>query len=133
MFKDPHTVHTVLKKGERTLTAKYFLIAVGGRPRYPNIPGAIEYGITSDDIFSLDKPPGKTLIVGAGCTSFYFNLLNHPFFIYYNDYFRYRIGVCGIFAWSWLRSHHPCTFNCFARFRSTNGEHRHRIYATARN
>lgn len=67
IFKDPNTVHTVLKSGERTLTSKYFLIAVGGRPRYPNIPGAVEYGITSDDIFSLEKPPGKTLVVGAGC------------------------------------------------------------------
>lgn len=74
VFKDANTVHTVLKKGERTLTAKYFLIAVGGRPRYPNIPGAIEYGITSDDIFSLDKPPGKTLIVGAGCTFYFLSL-----------------------------------------------------------
>lgn len=67
IFKDPYTIHTVTKQGERTLTAKYFLIAVGGRPRYPNIPGAVEYGITSDDIFSLQKPPGRTLIVGAGC------------------------------------------------------------------
>lgn len=67
VFKDANTVHTVLKKGERTLTSKYFLIAVGGRPRYPNIPGAVEYGITSDDIFSLESPPGKTLVVGAGC------------------------------------------------------------------
>lgn len=67
IFKDANTVHTVLKKGERTLTSKYFLIAVGGRPRYPNIPGAVEYGITSDDIFSLETPPGKTLVVGAGC------------------------------------------------------------------
>ncbi|CAH2006880.1 unnamed protein product [Acanthoscelides obtectus] len=65
-FVDPHTIHTQTKQGERTLTAKYFLIAVGGRPRYPDIPGAVEYGITSDDIFSLPKPPGKTLIVGAG-------------------------------------------------------------------
>jgi len=65
-FKDPHTVHTVLKKGERTLTSKYFLIAVGGRPRYNEIPGALEYGITSDDLFSLEKPPGKTLVIGAG-------------------------------------------------------------------
>ena len=30
-----------------------------------NIPGAAEYGITSDDIFSLTTPPGKTLVVGA--------------------------------------------------------------------
>ena len=37
----------------------------GGRPRYPDIPGAREYGITSDDLFSLQTPPGKTLVVGA--------------------------------------------------------------------
>lgn len=66
-FKDPHTIQTVTKQGERLLHAKYILIAVGGRPRYPNIPGATEYGITSDDIFSLEKAPGKTLVVGAGC------------------------------------------------------------------
>ena len=30
-----------------------------------NIPGATEYGITSDDIFSLATSPGKTLVVGA--------------------------------------------------------------------
>lgn len=65
-FKDAHTIHTVTKQGERNLTAKYILIAVGGRPRYPDIPGAIEYGITSDDIFSLNKSPGKTIIIGAG-------------------------------------------------------------------
>ncbi|XP_019873897.1 thioredoxin reductase 1, mitochondrial isoform X2 [Aethina tumida] len=64
-FLDAHTVQTTTKQGERRLTAKYFLIAVGGRPRYPDIPGA-EYGITSDDIFSLGREPGKTLIVGAG-------------------------------------------------------------------
>lgn len=52
---------------ERELTAKNIVIAVGGRPRYPDIPGAVEYGITSDDIFSLNKEPGKTLVVGAGC------------------------------------------------------------------
>nr|XP_023026181.1 thioredoxin reductase 1, mitochondrial isoform X1 [Leptinotarsa decemlineata] len=66
VFKDPFTVQTVTKQGERLLTAKYFLIAVGGRPRYPDIPGAIEYGISSDDIFSLPNEPGKTLVVGAG-------------------------------------------------------------------
>ena len=30
-----------------------------------NIPGAAEYGITSDDIFSLATSLGKTLVVGA--------------------------------------------------------------------
>ncbi|XP_043281869.1 thioredoxin reductase 1, mitochondrial isoform X2 [Venturia canescens] len=66
-FKDPHTIAGVTSKGEeKILTAKTVIIAVGGRPRYPEIPGAVEYGITSDDIFSLNRAPGKTLVVGAG-------------------------------------------------------------------
>ena len=47
------------------MTAENIVIAVGGRPSYPEIPGAREFGITSDDIFSMTKPPGKTLVVGA--------------------------------------------------------------------
>lgn len=66
-FKDPHTVMAVMKnKSEKELKAKFVVVATGGRPRYPNIPGAVEHGITSDDIFSLEKEPGKTLVVGAG-------------------------------------------------------------------
>lgn len=65
-FKDKNTVVAVLKnKTEKVLTTKYVLIAVGGRPNYPDIPGALEYGVTSDDIFSLNREPGKTLVVGA--------------------------------------------------------------------
>lgn len=62
---------TLKNNTERTITAKNIVIAVGGRPRYPDIPGALEYGITSDDLFSLSKPPGKTLVIGAGCRFFY--------------------------------------------------------------
>ncbi|XP_017137553.1 thioredoxin reductase 1, mitochondrial isoform X1 [Drosophila miranda] len=65
-FVDRHTMVAKLKSGDRTITAQTFVIAVGGRPRYPDIPGAVEYGITSDDLFSLDHEPGKTLVVGAG-------------------------------------------------------------------
>ncbi|XP_054271321.1 thioredoxin reductase 1, mitochondrial-like isoform X2 [Macrosteles quadrilineatus] len=66
-FVDDHTMLARLKNGkERTLTADKFVIAVGGRPNYPDIPGAREHCITSDDIFSLPKPPGNTLIIGAG-------------------------------------------------------------------
>uniref|UniRef100_A0A336MJC3 thioredoxin-disulfide reductase (NADPH) n=1 Tax=Culicoides sonorensis TaxID=179676 RepID=A0A336MJC3_CULSO len=66
-FKDPHTVVAVMKnKSEKELRAKFIVIATGGRPRYSPIPGAIEYGITSDDIFSLGREPGKTLVIGAG-------------------------------------------------------------------
>jgi glutathione reductase (NADPH) len=39
-----------------TITARRILIAVGGRPQYPKIPGAQELCITSDDIFSLEVP-----------------------------------------------------------------------------
>lgn len=54
------------KKGRETrIHAQDIVLALGGRPKYPEIPGASEYGISSDDIFSLDKPPGKTLIVGG--------------------------------------------------------------------
>ncbi|KAK2576250.1 hypothetical protein KPH14_005617 [Odynerus spinipes] len=66
-FKDAHTIAGVTKNGEeKIITAQNVLIAVGGRPKYPDIPGALEYGISSDDIFSLEKAPGKTLVVGAG-------------------------------------------------------------------
>jgi len=42
------------------------LIAVGGRPYIPSdIPGAREFAITSDDIFSLRRHPGKVLVVGG--------------------------------------------------------------------
>ncbi len=65
-FEDPNTVKTVNGKGNvKYVTAETFILATGGRPIYPNIPGAREYGITSDDLFSLKKPPGKTLLVGA--------------------------------------------------------------------
>ena len=65
-FKDANNVVAVMKnKTERVLNAKFVVIACGGRPRYPKIPGA-EHGISSDDIFSLDREPGKTLVVGAG-------------------------------------------------------------------
>jgi len=48
------------------VTATNIILAMGGHPTYPNIPGAKEFGITSDDIFRLEKPPGETVIVGAG-------------------------------------------------------------------
>ncbi|KAM7391513.1 hypothetical protein PAMP_022198 [Pampus punctatissimus] len=60
---DEHTVKGLTKSGKETiLTAKNIVIATGGRPKYPtNIPGAMEHGITSDDLFWLKKSPGKTM------------------------------------------------------------------------
>ena len=39
-------------------------MATGERPRLPDIPG-VEHCISSDDLFSLMDPPGKTLVIGA--------------------------------------------------------------------
>lgn len=66
-FVNEHTVCGVTKGGKETLlSAEHIVIATGGRPRYPtHIEGALEHGITSDDIFWLKESPGKTLVVGA--------------------------------------------------------------------
>ena len=65
-FVNEYTVQLKKANGEtRNVTANKFVIACGGRPSYPDIPGAREFGISSDDIFSLQKAPGKTLVVGA--------------------------------------------------------------------
>jgi len=67
--KDANTIELVDKKGEKsTIGAKQVVIAVGGRPRNLNIPGA-EHTVSSDDIFSLEKSPGKTLCIGASYIS----------------------------------------------------------------
>ena len=69
-FVDPHTIKLTKADGtEQTVTAANIVIATGGRPSYPDIPGAKEFGITSDDIFSMKKHPGKTLLVGASYVS----------------------------------------------------------------
>lgn len=65
-FVDPHTVQLDNGKGKiEKVTAKYFLIACGGRPAYGDYPGAKECCISSDDIFWQKKAPGKTLVIGA--------------------------------------------------------------------
>lgn len=65
-FADPHTVDLDDGKGKSVkATFKYCLIACGGRPNYGDYPGAKECCISSDDIFWMKKPPGKTLVVGA--------------------------------------------------------------------
>lgn len=64
-FKDAHTIETVDKKGKKVdITARRILIAVGGRPKPLDIPGG-EHAISSDDLFSLERAPGKTLVIGA--------------------------------------------------------------------
>ncbi len=60
-FKDPHT----LEIDGQTVTADKILIATGGKPRRPDIPGAAHM-ITSDDVFHLPHLPKKIVIFGGG-------------------------------------------------------------------
>jgi len=51
--------------GGRRITSKYILIAAGGRPERPDIPG-IEYSITSNEALDLQELPRRIVIVGGG-------------------------------------------------------------------
>ncbi|UCH29575.1 MAG: FAD-dependent oxidoreductase, partial [Myxococcales bacterium] len=58
---DPHAVDV----GGTTLTARRVLVATGGRPIVPEIPGS-EHALSSNDIFTIDALPERVMVVGAG-------------------------------------------------------------------
>ena len=64
-FVDAHTVQGT-SEIKLKFTARRIVVAVGGRPTYPDIPGG-NLAISSDDIFAKETPPGKTLVIGASC------------------------------------------------------------------
>jgi glutathione reductase (NADPH) len=58
---DQHTV----KVGDRLIRAKNLLIATGGEPSIPEIPGK-EHILDSDGFFAMTEQPKTVIIVGAG-------------------------------------------------------------------
>ena len=56
--------HTVEVDGEQ-YTADHVVIATGGQPMVPPVPGA-ELGMTSDGFFALDQQPKNIAVIGAG-------------------------------------------------------------------
>lgn len=58
---DAHRVEV----GVETISAEKILIATGGRPWTPDIPGA-ELSITSDEAFHLESLPERVIVVGGG-------------------------------------------------------------------
>lgn len=61
-----NAVDVALSNGEhKTLKAKNILVAVGGWPFKPDIPG-IEHTITSNEIFYLEDQPKRIVCVGGG-------------------------------------------------------------------
>jgi glutathione reductase (NADPH) len=63
-FIDARTVEV----GDRRLRANHIVIATGGRPSIPAVPGA-ELGITSDGFFELKEKPQRVAVVGSGYIS----------------------------------------------------------------
>ncbi|SLN56601.1 glutathione-disulfide reductase [Oceanibacterium hippocampi] len=57
--------HTIRLADGRRFTAERILIATGGAPTVPAIPG-IEHAITSNEAFHLDEMPERIAIVGGG-------------------------------------------------------------------
>lgn len=51
--------------GDTRYTGEHVVIAVGGEPIVPEVPGA-DLGITSDGFFALSRRPDRVAIVGAG-------------------------------------------------------------------
>jgi glutathione reductase (NADPH) len=58
---DAHTVQV----GERQYTAHHVLVATGGMPFVPEVPGR-ELVLVSDAVFDLDPFPKRLLVVGGG-------------------------------------------------------------------
>ena len=56
--------HSVLVNGQ-TISAAHILIATGGTPRLPDIPG-VEHAISSNEAFHLPQLPKRAVVVGGG-------------------------------------------------------------------
>lgn len=57
--------NNVIEVNGEQYTAPHITIATGGRPVFPNIPGA-EHGIDSNGFFELNERPDRVVVVGAG-------------------------------------------------------------------
>jgi len=64
-LRDRHTVELTSAAGKRNITADKILIATGGWPQMPSVPG-IEYAISSNEAFHLDQFPERVAVVGGG-------------------------------------------------------------------
>lgn len=56
---------TTVEVGGKYYSAPHIVVATGGQPIVPNLPGA-SLGITSDGFFQLNRQPGKVAVIGGG-------------------------------------------------------------------
>lgn len=67
--------HSVLVNGQ-SISARHILIAVGGTPRLPEIPG-VEHAISSNEAFHLKQLPQRVVVVGGGYIAVEFASIFH--------------------------------------------------------
>ncbi len=61
-----HSAHEVEVDGRR-VEARHIVIATGTRPAVPPIPGLADVPVlTNENLFTLDRIPGRLLVLGAG-------------------------------------------------------------------
>ncbi len=71
---DAHTIEV----GGETVTAENILVATGGWPVVPDIPGK-EHAITSNEAFYLPELPKRVVVVGGGYIAVEFAAIFHGF------------------------------------------------------
>lgn len=81
---DPHCVE--LADGTRFST-KHILVATGGWPFVPDIPGR-ELAITSNEVFHLPELPKRALVVGGGYIASEFACILHGLGVEVSQYYR---------------------------------------------
>jgi len=81
---DPHLVE--LSDGTR-FSAKHILIATGGWPYIPDIPGR-ELAVTSNEMFDLPALPKRALVVGGGYIASEFACILHGLGVEVAQYYR---------------------------------------------
>jgi glutathione reductase (NADPH) len=64
VIEDKHTIRLVTEN--RTVTAKYILIATGGKPNVDDKLPGIEHVITSNEAFHLKELPKRIVVCGGG-------------------------------------------------------------------
>ncbi|WP_349969215.1 glutathione-disulfide reductase [Pseudomonas caspiana] len=72
MLKGPHEVEV----NGQTYSAEHILIATGGWPQVPDIPGR-EHAITSNEAFHLKQLPKRIVVVGGGYIAVEFASIFH--------------------------------------------------------
>ncbi len=79
--------HEVQLADGTTKSAETILIATGGRPFIPDVPGA-EHVITSNEIFLLDELPKRILVVGGGYIACEFACILNGMGVEVHQYYR---------------------------------------------